>query len=91
MRMSYNSFAVLRKLVESQICKLENEFHIACNYIPSEPYDPKKMSGIEKAHQIFMKEVAQYHDVLKDLHTMASESYKDHPNKEMREFWGLRK
>ncbi len=87
--MSYESYAYIQSLILAAGYKLEKEFRSACIFIPPEDYNPKKPSGLDKAHQIFMAashKINQAHLELKDL---ASQSYKDHPNKEMREFWGL--
>ena len=88
-RMSYESYAQLRGLVQSQIVKLENDFRIACNFIPAGKYNPNEPSGIDKAHRIFTAELSKLNKIQEELHFTVAESYKDHPNKEMRKFWGL--
>ena len=87
--MPYESYALLRSLVELRQEKLAEDFRSACNYIPSET--PKKggPSGIDKAHKIFSAENAILNRVKEDLHQAAQATYKDHPNLKMRKFWGI--
>lgn len=90
LRMSYETYAYLKSLIEQQMAKLEDDFRRALNFIPSEPvYRRRKPSGIDKAHDIFSKEYAKLRKMKEELHTAAASTYKDHPNLKMKEFWGL--
>lgn len=89
-RMSYDTYIQLRHLIEQDINKWEKEFQTACRFIPNEPYVHGKPSGVEKAHKIYTEVYAKMKRMLEELHVAAGATYKDHPNKEMREFWGLK-
>lgn len=88
-RMDFESYQILKNLIESALNKLEKDFRTACNFIPSEQYKRGVPSGIEKAHKIFSNEHARLKKAQTQLHVAASATYKDHPKKEMRQFWGL--
>jgi hypothetical protein len=90
LRMSWETYFYLKKLIEQQMVKLEDDFRTAINFIPSEPvYRRRKKSGLEKAHDIFSKEYAKLRKMKEELHTAAASTYKDHPNPKMQKFWGL--
>lgn len=88
-RMPYDTYAYLRSLIEDQQKKLEKEFQTACGYIPSESAWGNKETGRDKAHKIFSKSSSQLDRMKKELTAAAASTYKDHPNTEMRKFWGL--
>jgi len=88
-RMSYETYAYLRSLIEDQQKKLEKEFQTACKYIPSEMVRGNKLSGRDKAHKIFLESSNQLDEINKELKDAAASTYKDHPNPEMKRFWGL--
>ena len=88
-RMSYETYAYLRGLLESQEKKLERNYQIACGFIPSEPPKRGQKSGIEKAHEVFRREWRVLAEMKEELHDAAANTYKDHPSQEMRKFWGL--
>lgn len=89
-RMSYETYAYLKYLIETREQKLDLDFQTAINFIPSEM--PKRgQSGLEKAHDIYRKEWRRLQDMKEELHDAAACTYKDHPNPEMRKFWGLEK
>jgi len=90
-RMSYETYAYLKSLVEDQKRKLELEFRMACNFIPSNSGVVKGLSGIDRAHEIFRKHQGELNKVEEELYAAVQAAYRDHPNKEMREFWGLEK
>jgi hypothetical protein len=87
--MTYESYAYIRDTIKNQIDVLDNNYRIAINFIPSEPYNSKKPSGIDKAHQIYMKEYSRLRAIQKEFHRTVQHFYKEHPNIEMRKFWGL--
>lgn len=89
-RMSYDTYIQLKYLIEKDIQKWEGEFHTAGRFIPDEPYIYGKPSGIDKAHKIWSEVYAKMKRMLEELHVAAGATYKDHPNKETREFWGLK-
>jgi hypothetical protein len=88
-RMPYESYALLRALVEQRQEKLTERFRSACDFIPSETPKCGEQSGIDKAHEIFRKENAVLNQLKEDLHQAAQATYKDHPNPDMKKFWGL--
>lgn len=86
--MTYESYAYIRNLIDADMQKLEHHFRIACGFIPSET--PKKgESGITKAHKIFLEKHSEILRAKEEFFTAAANMYKDHPNPEMRKFWGL--
>ena len=82
-RMSYDTYAYLRSLVEDQKKKLEREFQIACNYIPRETPKGDKLTNLDKAHKIFSDQYANLNVILEELRVAAQATYKDHPSKEI--------
>lgn len=89
-RMSYETYAHLKYLIEEDMNKWQTEFQTACGFIPSESYVSGKKTGVDKAHDIFIDVYTKMRRMLKELHEAAGATYKDHPSKEMREFWGLK-
>jgi hypothetical protein len=92
LRMSYETYAYLKSLIEQQMIKLENDFRTACYFIPPQSLKGIRLgtpSGVDKAHNIFSKEHIKLKKMKDELHTAAASTYKDHPNPKMREFWGL--
>lgn len=83
-RMSYETYAYLSSLIGKQAGALEMEFHVACDYVSQEP------DGVTKAHKIFLERQAKLTNVQNELHAACAETYRDHPNPEMREFWGIK-
>lgn len=84
-RMPYETYSYLKSLIEFSINELEKDFHTACTFIPMDEYP----TGIDKAHKIFSKEHAHLKKMAADLHRASQETYRDHPDAEMRKFWGL--
>ena len=89
MRMSYETYAYLRTLIDDQMMKLKHNYQIALDFIPSEPIKLRGKTGTDKATEIFREEYAKLMVVKEELHTAAASTYKDHPDEEMRKFWGL--
>lgn len=87
-RMSYETYAYLKCLVNDQKKKLERNFQTACDYIPL-GFSIKGISAMDKAHEVFRKHYAELNAIEEELHAAAQSMYKDHPNPEMRAFWGL--
>jgi len=81
-RISYESYAYLRALVEKDIANLEREYHIACAFL-------SKPQSLSDAHKNFMLSLRPRKIAFESLHVAASAMYKDHPNPEMRKFWCL--
>ena len=91
-RMDFYSYTYLKNLLDDQLKKLEREFQTACNYIPSQTAVEIRKgypNALDKAHKIFSENHAQVTKIKNELHAVAAASYKDHPNPEMRAFWGL--
>ncbi len=89
-RISYGAYAYLKSLVDADVKRIEQEYYTSCRFIPSESPNPKKESGIAKASKILSKEVSLRNKFLEELTTSVREMYKDHPNKAMRDFWGIK-
>lgn len=87
--MSYPSYAYLRGLLEMAESKLKQNYQVALTFIPSEPYDPKRPSGSDKAHKVLMSELANIRQVREELLAAVQAAYRGHPNPGMREFWGV--
>lgn len=91
-RMDYDSYVILRDLLDAAMVKFENDFRMACSFIPLQPLVEIRKdipSGIEKAHKIFSEHYTKLRKAKIQLHIATESTYKDHPNKKMREFWGL--
>jgi hypothetical protein len=88
-RMPYETYSYLKSLIEVQMATVEKEFNIACRFIPPETPKGDKLTGLGKAHKIFAREYSTLDRMKEDLHAASQETYKDHPNPEMRKFWGL--
>ena len=85
--MSYDSYAYILGLLERAEMKLEDDFHVACSFIPSEGYSSLRKSGTEKAHDVFTKHWTKISVARREFQRVAKMAYKDHPNPKMREFW----
>lgn len=90
-RMSLDTYLYLNALIDENRRTIENSYRSALTFIPFEPYDPKVTSGVTKAHKIFMEWDTKLKKMKEELHLAAASTYKDHPRKKMREFWGLKK
>jgi len=86
-RMSYQTYLHLKHLIDQDVDKLESDYRTACRFIPSERYDPKKPSGLDKAHKIFSEGWWLRNKMLEELHAAAQATYKDHPDIEIKKFW----
>ena len=89
-RMSYETYVFLRTLLEEYMEKWEGKFRSACLFIPAEATKSGNLTGIERAHRIFMTEYMKLDKMKEELHTAAAATYKDHPSADMRKYWGLK-
>jgi len=87
-RMSYESYAYIKSLLDKQIENLEKEFQIACNYVSSEYYTDGS-NGHDRAYKVFQKEFQRLKRMKNELADAVKSQYKDHPKQEMRQFWGI--
>ena len=87
--MQWETYAFLKSLLEEAKKQLERDYRKSIDFIPPEPHRPKTISGRERAHRIFSDAYAKLCKMGDELHTAAAATYKDHPRREMREFWGL--
>lgn len=87
-RMPWPTYHYIRSLLEDQQRKLERDYLTACSFIPNEYRDDGK-TPLQVAHDIFSKQYAELEQMKNDLGEALKDHYKDHPNKEMREFWGV--
>lgn len=88
--MSYETYAYLKSLIEQAENKLEKEYQVSCDFIPIEAPKRGQQTGRDKAHKIFSDAWAKLRNMREELHDAAACTYKDHPNPEMRKFWGLK-
>lgn len=91
-RMEYDSYVMLRDLLDNAMVKLENDFRTACCFIPPQSSAEIRKgipSGIENAHKIFSEHYSKMRKAKTQLLVTAASTYKDHPNPEMRKFWCL--
>ncbi len=79
----------LRGLIDMAEQQIKNDYQKALAFIPSESFQRGKTSGLDKAHRILSDELAKLDVVREEFHAAAQTTYKDHPNPEMRKFWGL--
>lgn len=92
-RMSYQTYAYLKDLVEERRKLLQREYLNACRYIPPQPIADirkRKKSGLDIANEIYREKDREFTIVLKELKAAAVASHKDNPNAALREFWGLK-
>lgn len=87
--MKYEQFSILRDLIEQAKKDLHQDYLKALHFIPVEPYHPTKKSAASKACDKFTKEYAVWEELDRSLFSVVQASYKDHPSKEMRQFWQL--
>lgn len=87
--MSYETYVYIKSLIEKDVAGLDNDYMRAFRFIPSESYNPKKLSGMDKAQKIYSDEWAKRKKMSDEFHSFAAATYKDHPDPEMRKFWGL--
>lgn len=83
MRITWNTYNYLRFLIEDQMEKLDQEYRTSLQYIKTGG------DGTSYAREIYDKHQKDLNQMLKELKSAAQASYKDHPSKEMREFWGI--
>lgn len=88
--MTYETYTFLQKLLAAEKKKLQDDYLTASHFIPLEVPKSGEKSGIEKAHKIFSEDNAKLDVMIKELHSLAASQYKNHPNQQMREFWGLK-
>jgi len=91
-RMEYESYVMLRDLLDNAIAKFENDFRVVCSFIPAQTSDEIRKgipSGIERAHEIFSEHYSKMRKAKTQLLVAVGSTYKDHPNVEIRKFWGL--
>lgn len=100
--MKYNTFAVLRDMIERAKEKAHQEYVIAADFTYGHEYDGLSQPQFRRGCKVlpnsvreFMWEnyrqlMAYYEDMLKQLHYAAIESNRTHPNPKMREFWGIK-
>lgn len=83
--MTYETYIFLKSLLDNNIEKQKNDYLLALSFIPT---GNKYKAAQDAAHKIFQAEYSKRLKMAEELHQAAAEFYKNHPNKEMREFWG---
>jgi len=92
-RMSYKNYAYLKALITREKERTTQDFRNACSFLPKS--DENGLGNLQRlkvndyAYKIFNDE---YHGLTlleEELHDAVASTYKDHPNPEMRKFWGL--
>jgi hypothetical protein len=90
-RMSYNTYVYLRNHLELMEKKIHGDYIIAIEHIKSlEPWKLREKAN-DAAWEHFNTGVKQLIEMKDELFVAAQSTYKDHPRKEMREFWLLKK
>ena len=85
--MSYATYAFLKAQIEIAQQKLLSEYHIALSFIPE---TSKSQRALETAHGIFRKRDREYENMKDELLAAVQDNHRNHPNKEMREFWMIK-
>lgn len=88
--MSLDTYLYLCALIGRETDELGRSYQKACEFIPSEAPKRNTKSGLAKAHEIFAERSSVLRKMKHELDETAAASYKDHPNKKMREFWGVK-
>lgn len=83
--MTYNTYEFLKQLLEVEKSKAHNDFRTFCSFLTPENYP----QGNEGGYQIYLDRYSNLRKMQAELHDAAAATYKDHPNPEMRKFWGL--
>jgi hypothetical protein len=87
MRMSYETYLALKSLLMGEQQKLHKEYVIALGFLP---YSGETYPVVtETAHKVYRDRQKMLTTQLEELHAAAAATYKDHPNPDMRKFWGL--
>ena len=81
--LSYETYVYVAALLVAECDKLEHEFKIASKYISS-----NNKHGKEEAYEIFQKKSAEVNKMIGELRAVIGYSYRNHPDKNMRNFWG---
>ena len=87
--MKYETYLFLTSLIDKEQRQLERDFQNACSFIPRVARVSRKPSGVDMAHKIFRERSKSLDDMKDELHDSAASAYKNHPNPDMRKFWGL--
>lgn len=86
-RMSYYTYAFLKAFLENEISKAHSEYVKALNFIP----DGHKYQKVrDHAWKVYLVERNKLEQMKIELKAAAQAAYLDHPNLEMREFWGIK-
>ena len=88
-RFSYEEYVYVLNLLEKESKKLESNYLMSMEFMEDEPFDLDKKSNKEKAYDIYRKKLTSINRIKEKFNKTVSDSYKDHPNKEMRKFWGV--
>jgi hypothetical protein len=87
--MTYETYAFLKGLLDKQMEQLHHEYVVATDFIPPErPKDGQK-SGVEKAHDVYVTKRHKLIQMQVQLQDAVRTQYADHPDLEMRKFWGI--
>lgn len=85
MRMSLETYTFLKGLLALKDQEAQTNYLIASRFIKND--DGGK--AMEHANEVYQAERKRIGIMFDELHAAAASTYKDHPFKEMREFWGL--
>lgn len=88
-QMDWPTYHFIHSLIAAQIELLERNYLMAKTFMATERSVGNQLSASDKAHQIFSDRRVELDRMKEQLHTTVAHAYKTHPNKEMREFWGL--
>jgi len=93
MRMTYDTYNFLKGLLDRELEQLHHQYVMALDFIPYENISSKKengrKSGTEKASDILRIRLTEIFKMKTELYEAARNMYVDHPDEEMRKFWGI--
>lgn len=86
-RMSYDTYALLKAFLDNEILKAHVSYVDALRFIPT-GYKHQKIR--DHAWNIYDAERDKLELMKIELKEAVQAAYRDHPNPEMREFWGIK-
>ena len=84
--MKYETYSYIKNLLAKEKSILHKDFQTACSFISTSSW--KK--GVDEVHKVFSQRLYNIEQMEQELYDAAAATYKNHPNPEMRKFWGLK-
>lgn len=88
--MSHETYTELFKYIEAQYTVFHAEYVATCDHLQELPYKARTVA-LDVAYDWYRKQCARLTNMKNELFVAAQATYKNHPNKKMREFWLLKK